>query len=142
MKIIAVTWTSPLITPKTNEPRDLEPVDLLPNLDEHEKTMQTRKAKILFNKGYPNPGPTKGKGFIQTAPNDTGTIRGLGQRKNITSLNSVLSSDEHHCTRNTCPGCGSVQTCRCRTPITIETTNLCYYCLHPEENRDPLAGLK
>ena len=33
-----------------------------------------------------------------------------------------------HCTRNTCPECGSVSTCRCPLPITNETTDFCDCC--------------
>lgn len=45
-----------------------------------------------------------------------------------TIIKDLIESNQHHCTKNTCPECGSVQTCRCRQPKTNLTSELCYDC--------------
>jgi hypothetical protein len=57
-------------------------------------------------------------------------VRNFLKEQGMVSL--VLENDSHHCTKNTCPLCESVQTCRCRTEKVNETQNICYNCSHDD----------
>lgn len=48
----------------------------------------------------------------------------------------VVKAASAHCTKNTCPGCGSVSTCRCSKPITNFTEDLCDYCKMEAEGKE------
>lgn len=48
----------------------------------------------------------------------------------------VVKAASAHCTKNTCPECGSVSTCRCSKPITNFTEDLCDYCKMEAEGKE------
>lgn len=51
----------------------------------------------------------------------------------------VVKAASDHCTKNTCPNCGGVSTCRCSKPITNFTNELCPLCVVKKESSSPSA---
>jgi hypothetical protein len=63
----------------------------------------------------------------------------LRRIESVSGNNALYYEKNHHHTRNTCPQCGHVQTCRCSTPK-INTTAICFSCL--ADNKKDTARLK
>tara|TARA_R110000824_G_scaffold148242_3_gene317870 strand:+ start:55425 stop:56348 length:924 start_codon:yes stop_codon:yes gene_type:complete len=87
------------------------------------KNLKT-SGKKSCSKGKCNFGKPKGKLDTQLFPECDGTQ----YDRDVVKKNRKRKTASHHCTKNTCPSCDDVMTCRCTTPKTNLTNDLCYDC--------------
>ena len=61
---------------------------------------------------------------------------------NVDPNKPEVANSEHHCTKNVCPECQDVTTCKCSTPKTNITSDVCYRCKSKQEPEDNSSGFE